>query len=652
MKRELFSRYWLLKAPPKSLIMMQLLKISPHAWLGGIRLSSLRWRLGRKQAKTPGKGRRLETMHEAKAGLSQAMDILEGNFLKVGENLEAMDANTRKLVTQCENLIHLASGGEEGEQLLQEALGVLKEPLEYLGFCMDHHERLLELLGQCVTKTEGLINIRERMHDAISPLTFMAVLFKIESAYLEEEHRVTFQTVTNEVEQLHRLVDETFAENARQLDQAHATLAGVRGRLEADFRSHAKVISAKKEGIAKAISGLDEQLARNSERDMRLHEHGVQLAQEVSAIVMGLQFQDIVKQKCDHVAEALDDAHAGDLNWGQTLALQVCQLDSIRRDLSQGVDTVSSGLTQIDRRTEELSSSSVSLENIESMTAAVDGMVQLLLDMLADVHETIRLMAELSQQGFAAVQPAGGLARDMTHTTVELSINMRLIALNAQIRSVQSGQGTGLEILASRTAEISGEINGISELLSGNLIELHQAIDEMLALFARFRNEGSQCLSLLDERRPATESRLHSMRDRTLEAVAELGNDIDRMRATTGEVKLLMERLPESEQLLGGVAKVLEQGCHEDENEPDRKAALENLAQRYTMASEREVHDAFVASQKANAGAAAQAVAAAVPVAEPVVGAEVPAAEPEKKPAATPAAPAVAPAPADNFEMF
>jgi len=631
--------------------MMQLPKISPHAWLGGIRLSPLLWRLGRKQAKTPGKGRRLETMHEAKAGLRQAMDILEGNFLKVGENLEAMDGNTRKLVAQCENLIHLASGGEEGEQLLHEALEVLKEPLDYLGFCMDHHERLLELLGQCVTKTEGLISIRERMHDAISPLTFMAVLFKIESAYLEEEHRVTFQTVTNEVEQLHRLVDETFADNARQLDQAHATLAGVRGRLEADFRSHAKVISAKKEGIAKAISGLDEQMARNSERDLRLHEHGVQLAKEVSAIVMGLQFQDIVKQKCDHVTEALDDAHAGDLNWGQTLALQVCQLDSIRGDLSQGVDTVSNGLTQIDRRTEELSSSSVSLENIESMTAAVDGMVQLLLDMLADVHDTIRLMADLSQQGFVAVQPAGGLARDMTHTTVELSINMRLIALNAQIRSVQSGQGTGLEILASRTAEISGEINGISELLSGNLIELHQAIDEMLALFARFRNEGSQCLARLDERRPATESRLHSMRDRTLQAVAELGNDIDRMRATTGEVKALMERLPESEQLLGGVAKVLEQGCHEDENEPDRKAALENLAQRYTMASEREVHDAFIASQRAATNEVPVPVTVASTAAS-VPAAEVTPAESEKKPAAIPATPAAAPAPADNFEMF
>lgn len=649
--------------------MMPLSKISPRAWLGRVRLSSLGWKLGKKRAKAPGQNRRLETMHQAKAGLKEAMDILEGNFLKVGDNLEAMDTNSRKLVVQCENLIHLASGGEEGEQLLREALDVLREPLDYLGFCMDQHERLLDLLGQCVSKTEGLIQIRERMHDAISPLTFMAVLFKIESAYLDEEHKATFMTVTNEVEQLHRLVDETFAENARQLDQAHETLAGVRGRLEADFRSHAKLISSKKEGIAKAISSLDEQMARNNERDMRLHEHGQQLAREVSGIVMGLQFQDIIKQKCDHVAEALDDAHAGDLNWGQTLALQVCQLDSIRNDLSQGVATVSSGLTQIDRRTEELSQSSVSLENIESMTAAVDGMVQLLLDMLADVHDTISLMAELSEQGHVAVQPAGGLARDMTHTTVELAINMRLIALNAQIRSVQSGQGTGLEILASRTAEISGEINDISAQLSGNLTELHSAIDEMLALFGRFRNEGSQCLTGLEQRRKPMEDRLHSLRDRTLQAVAELGNDLDRMRATTGEVKALMEVLPQSEEKLRLVGGVLEQGCKEDEDETDRKAALESLNQRYTMASEREVHEAFLAARQGGAAAvpAVQALSKMAPEpaplfeefgSEPAAPAPAPSstsapaapvapAEPEKKPAA--AAPA---APADNFEMF
>ena len=40
---------------------------------------------------------------------------------------------------------------------------------------------------------------------------------------------------------------------------------------------------------------------------------------------------------------------------------------------------------------------------------------------------------------------------------------MRLIALNAQIRSVQIGEGTGLEQLASRTAEISRDVNTIGD---------------------------------------------------------------------------------------------------------------------------------------------------------------------------------------------
>jgi hypothetical protein len=228
------------------------------------------------------------------------------------------------------------------------------------------------------------------------------------------------------------------------------------------------------------------------------------------------------------------------------------------------------------------------------MTAAVDGMVQLLLDTLSDVHDIIRMISNLTEQGYHAVQPANGIARNLTSAILELSINMQLIALNAQIRSVQSGQGTGLEVLAARTAEISVQINEISEGISGELSLLHSSIDEMLGVFGQFRDQGTEQLKALEAARGDTEKRLHALRDKTLVAVQEIAEDVERVHSSVGEAKdslsglpVLCAKLQESAQLLKRL-----QGVHD--SSPIADKALQTHAAKYTMASEREVHDELI----------------------------------------------------------
>ncbi len=600
--------------------------------------------------------------------LGATMRDMEGNFLNVAERMEMMDTCSHRLIEKCENLIYMASGSEEGEKLLRDSLEILKGPLEYIDFCAEQNQRLLELLAQCENQTRGMLNIRSRMHDAIAPLTFMAVMFKIESAYLPDEHRETFLTVTAEVERLHRLVDETFTHNAAQLEDAHATLAAVRARLEADFRAQAKHIAAKRSNIDKAILTLDQQLSKNTERDVKLHDQGAMLASEVSRIVMGIQFQDIVKQKCDHVIEALAIKPADEAEWAHSLALQVRQLNSVQSDLSEGCSAIQAGLGRIEQYTDQLGTSSVSLENIESMTAAMDGMVQLLLDTLSDVNDIIRMVAELTEQGYTAVKPASGLARNLTETIVELSINMQLIALNAQVRSVQSGQGTGLELLAARTAEVSMEIDGISSQISHDLSELHEAIDQMLKLFDQFRTRGTSELSGLATHRGPAETRLHALRDRTIMAVQEIGVEIDSLLASVKEVHGSLDGMGAFVEDLSGLMQYLEQSKPEHHHSHGAvSTVLSGMLNRYTMASERAVHEEFLA--EVAKGKASQAIPSAVPEQVEVnrSGASPANATSVVATTAAPAAPAAAPAPAsqppsrpqpaasglgDNVELF
>jgi len=533
---------------------------------------------------------------EASEMLNASMADMEKSFVVIGESLMTLDSCSRELIAKCELLLHLAAGSDEGEALLRASLDTLKAPLEYIDFCMERQSRLLELLVHCEQKTRGMLGIRDRMRDAIAPLTYMAVMFKIESAYLPAEHRETFLTVTSEVERLHQLVNETFAQNAQQLELAHSTLAEVRVRLEGEFRKHSEIVTGKRSRIDAAINSLNSQLEQNTERDMRLHDHGAALSSEVSRIVMGVQFQDIVKQKCDHVVEALAKVPASDKEWAHMLGLQIHHLKAVQTDIREGHRVMSEGLDRINGYTERLNQNTVSLENIESMTAAMDGMVQLLLDTLTDVHEIIRMVADVTSQGHDAVQPARGLASNLTSAIVELSVNMQMIALNAQVRSVQSGQGTGLEMLAARTAEISSEINEISMQISRDLSELHEAIDQMLAMFQEFSSRGATEFAALNAARGPAEEKLHALRNATIDAIQQIGDRIDSMFSAVKTVHGSLDALTLHREALDAMIGRLEGYAPEVDvsSEEGKDHAVEMLA-RYTMASEREVHESFLA---------------------------------------------------------
>lgn len=588
---------------------------------------------------------RKQLLQDASSELGSTMVQLETSFLGIGESLMALDDCSRQLIGGCEKLIEIASGDDEGERLLRETLAILKGPLSYIDFCVMRQEKLLNLLVQCEDKTRAMLGIRDRMHDAIAPLTFMAVLFKIESAYLPLEHRETFMTVTSEVERLHHLVDETFAQNAKQLELAHTTLAAVRQKLEADFKRQAKHIETKRKHIDEAILTLDQQLAQNNERDVRLHDHGSRLAAEVSRMVMGIQFQDIVKQKCDHIAEALAIPPTSLEDWAHTLTLQARQMHAVNEDLSAGVSSIRESLASIEEYTAVLNRSSISLESIESMTAAMDGMVQLLLDSLSDVYEIISMVAKLTEEGFEAVQPARGLARNLTETITELSVNMQLIALNAQIRSVQSGQGTGLETLAARTAEVSTDINGISEDIAKDLGLLHQSIDEMLVMFSEFREQGSVQLAELDQSKAPAEHRLHSLRDKTIMAVQEIGMQIDSMLQSIGKAHESLDTVPVVVDALRGLGERLEAACPEEAKlGGSREVSAESMVNRYTMASERAVHESYM--EELNASKSKDRAPKASAVADDKKS--VSQAAPATPPAASPQASSLG----DNVEFF
>lgn len=521
--------------------------------------------------------------------LDGAIPELEEVFLRMGDRAMQAEGAGRALNQECDGLLQLAvaTGADNGD--LRQAMDLLRGPLEFIDECVREIGTLFELLTVCERRTQDLLGIQHRMHDIIAPLGVIAVLFKIESAYLPEEIRDTFSTVTLEVERLHRLVDDTFAKDSLQMSRANETLGAVRTRLQSEFSFRVDEIRQKRGRVEEAVRRLDEHLAASAQLDERLRASNLALSGEMSRIVTGLQFQDIVKQKCDHVCEALRESDR-QAQAGAVLRLQAGQLQAAIDDLRSGCGSIGNAVDRIREVMQQSHATGSSGDGFESMTASIDAMVALVAETLGELNDLIRGVAGLMEEGFQAVQPANGITHNLLSTIGELSLNMRLIALNAQVRSVQTGQGTGLETLAARTAEISSEIEGIGGEITVDLGHLHREIDEMMSLFDEIRSRGRVQLEQIDQRRSDIEGRLGDLRDKADSAVEAIGARVREVGVALQEVSDSLAGMAAWSDRVEVIARRLAVGAGASVGDGHGAELMHEQARRYTMESERVVH--------------------------------------------------------------
>jgi len=518
-------------------------------------LFDLRFRLARRHngpKPDPSAQPALQRSCELRERIEGELPRLETLFVQISEELSILDTHCQSMLKQCDELRALASGEQQGQSLVEDIRGLLQEPLAYIDECIASQAHLLNLVGQCNERTASMLRVRARMNDALSPLAFMTVLFKIESAYLHEDQRDTFITVTVEIDKLRSLVEETFRKNSELLESAQSTLQTMHGRLKVDFARQEALVGSKRQQISHAFDNLDKQVATNATRDNNMHAISSQLADEVSKVVMGLQFQDIFKQKCEQVLRGLQAYESSFGEGSGEDVSKLCSLDNAAAELDGGIGSVRTGVNLIQSHMEELESHSLNQDDQGS-----EGLVQVLLDTIEDVHEIITGMARLAEDAHTAVKPAGQIALSMSSALTELAINMQHIALNAQIRSVWIGEGTGLEQLAARTAEISNQISHISEQTTQDLGFLQQAVNEMLTAFEAFHRRGSDQLTRLNTQRTGTESRLHSLRDHTISTIHTIGSGVDAIKTSAGKLNEDLVQMDEVRTAVMGNARDL-----------------------------------------------------------------------------------------------
>jgi hypothetical protein len=557
---------------------------------------------------------RLEPGKEELAGIGKEV---EAAFLSIGSVLDKLPDASDRLVRQGERFLVLASGKGEGEALFNGALDVLQPPLAYIGEFQKVTAHQGESLRNCIARIDQILASEAALERTVAPLRFVKTLFKVESATLDGSVQAMFLSLTGEIEQLQRQVAETFAAKFAILRETRRTLDDVETRLRERVGRQSVVLQERHERLRNGLAEMQYELKLTAEQDTSLTRVTREISQQVGCLVMGLQIQDIVSQKIAHVIEAIQAMEVrfrdcGSFNvapdrsrlaryLNECALVQRAQLAAVEEDLRQGEENLTGALTRIELEASRLEEGCAVLADYKMISSGKDGIVEMLLDALNGIGALVDETVSTAAEAYEAALPVGGKASDVTGPIRKLSAQMHLIAVNSQVHAARVGAGTGLEALAANTAAIASATESISGQIASDLEAIMAGLDRLVREFGEIKGLGVEQQQTLEGRIPERVAALHAYRAAADAEQTKIVDSAQSIQSLTSAMKSKLALTAIGGERIKAARSAFEQVIS------DSKATIavagvvsdsgHEFVRTYTMASEREIHEAALAGR-------------------------------------------------------
>ncbi|KAF0095981.1 MAG: hypothetical protein E1N59_757 [Puniceicoccaceae bacterium 5H] len=551
------------------------------------------------------------TLRPALEGLNAEV---EDRFTTCGGTLQKQLELSQKFREQCQNVRNVSDqAASDGSSALVQLEQLCEAQLTHSDHAAELVQRLAESLAHHRTRVDELAKEQQKLLPVLTPLRMLRATFRIEAASLPEEQQNAFASVTEEVGRLDREIREQFEQQLEQVATTQQELADAQDRLQTQAETLSLNSANQRHRIEQALANVAAEQADAQAREAALTDATGRIDERIDAIAVSLQYQDITRQKIEHVLEALDEVVSkarprqhmtGDEAAQVQLAsrIQVGQLDAVDKELSQAGDTIARGLHGVLEVLKELEQQEFSLEAQGTANKRLSDLVR---HALAD-HDTLQRTVD---EAHALLQNALDTSRQFTATTStatgmmrRLAADLKLMGLNAEIQAVRVNHG-GLEVL-------SNEASRISTVAGQALADFEQAYlaatDCLTAAIDSVRADADAVPTIADSEAAkagvtdALEVEL-TTREQCLaeacEALQELRLQSRRLAKAADLDTISRQPLIQAKQAFTTLAASMDKYAGNAQNTAD--AAPEPLNDRYTMESERAIHRAMTSGSEA-----------------------------------------------------
>lgn len=539
----------------------------------------------------------------------------EDQFLQLGERLQDFAIRSGNVSSAASDLVELVSG-DESRHLTEQLQHLFSDMQSYLEKVRIQGDSSSHILQQVLAQLDTVVQPLEGFQKMDKSLRMLSISTKIESARIGELGS-GFTTLALDVEKLSHAVNE---KSAGIMAQRQSLEILIRENLEMVRTAGAGQHADATRILADISDGINTVLSLNetcSQAGSRAQQTAAEVSAEIASVVSSMQFHDITRQQIEHVVEALEKLRQHTCvnpdevksetcpalisETGDVCELQAAQTHHAADQLAKATLAILESLQSIGQQQNQ-----VSLE-LQSALTGDNGSsdASLLSAMQRNMHEVITILNRCA----AADQKLSSAMSEVATTTAQISgfvsdieavgSEINLIALNAQIKAAHTGpQGAALGVLAEAIKRLSidavlqtEEVSGTLKAINAITVDIQHESEEdkrSLQQVTDMEKEAEQIISRLGRITATLHERLAAL---TSTATA-LSEEISNVTATVHVHEEAKHLAHQAETVLEEIyreARKLVPASQEFSNN------LRHMEQRYTMESERLIHEMMAA---------------------------------------------------------
>lgn len=550
------------------------------------------------------------------ATLRQLATTTEHDFLQIGSQMQGIYQRSIVLARTAHQLVEVASG-ERIRGLMDRLRQILGEMESYFAKAREQNINSCTTLGNVGTLLRQVAEPLSGFKKMSMQLYILEVSVKIESTSLEEMEG-EFLNLAQDIKKLSRQIKV----KANMVHDHRQSLSSMISESIADLQTAQKNQDTSVRVIAGETRASLLQLETVNERFTALGAMISSVSEEnsntISDIVQSMQIHDMYRQQVEHVIEALaglqpvppgshhQNEAGSDLDCqklisktGDICELQEAQLQFAATEFDTAVSSIMSNLrglgTKQKQMGQEISSKmgGISTSNI-SFIDDVRQHMSSITTLLATCADTNKELSGITKKVTGAVYEITGFVSDIE----EIGHEITQIALNSRIKAAGTGEkGASLCALSEEIGQLANEAMQRADSIITSLKEIQSATTMLAAETDSNEKTLDSSLSGMNEELSETLSIFDAMGTELFALLPQLQREVNSL---TGEIEEIIGGIDvhERARVLGDTAlDNLRQIFHQARQLYPASAAFKDdirrIARRYTMESERRIHEAI-----------------------------------------------------------
>jgi methyl-accepting chemotaxis protein len=536
----------------------------------------------------------------------------EDEFLQIGSQLQLFYQCSVDITSMAGQLQEIVSG--ERLQTLIERLQMMMGDMEqYLAGARIRSGDSFKTLTQVQGLLEQLTEPLEGFQKMNKTLRMLSISTKIESSRLGELGS-GFVNLAMDVEKLSHQVNEKSSAILNHRLQLVTTIDSNLKNVHSSEASQDTEIRGALSGTAASLQELIDVTQRCVGFGSMVSDISTDVSANISEAVSSQQSHDITRQQVEHVVEALEklshDLASADRNAegdnkelvieaGDVCELQEAQLRFATSELHAAVCTIVDNLRDIAGKQTTMARETLSVAGVSDSggSSFVDNLkrgMSSITSVLASCARSDRSIADTMRNVAATIQQITAFVEDIEHIGSEID----LIALNSQIKAAHTGrEGAALGVLAEAIKRLSDEAVRQTEAVTSTLTIIHTTTEHLSMETSRDDAESGNMIATMESELAEILRTLAAMSDDLFNQLAGLGEQVRSLTSDVEQATAAIDVHDRIKSMAAGVLADLElidrQARRIEPASSQFKQNLRHMEERYTMESERHIHEAI-----------------------------------------------------------